>query len=87
MLFSYLSPYNQHLGLIPSFSLPRGITCPGMGDWCKKNCYSRKADLLPALKGEGSSQGGEYTQGCGLTPVRAILLRGLTLIEYIERGY
>ena len=42
MLFSYLSSYNQHLGLIPSFNLPVGITCPGMSEWCKKNCYSRK---------------------------------------------
>ncbi|RLJ03349.1 MAG: hypothetical protein DRP11_00970 [Candidatus Aenigmatarchaeota archaeon] len=41
-MFQLLSIGNKHLGLIPHFSLPRGVTCPGMSEWCRQNCYCRR---------------------------------------------
>ena len=38
--------FTSKLGAIPHFSLPRGITCPGATEWCKKYCYAAKGRHL-----------------------------------------
>ncbi len=39
-----ISPGNQKLGAVATFSLPSETTCPGASEWCARRCYAKRVE-------------------------------------------